>query len=169
VFKSCHFAGMGDTASAQSSTSRSLKVGGSGAGENLFEDCTVGIDTVTRTVANASLELTGATPRNVFRRCLFPIQGSAVGVLGILGTGSGCVDRFNLFDTCMFINNIASTSTQMDVLASFTTASPGGLLLYNRCVLVGITEYGDTNGLANSYIDGLTGAAATSGIAVKPS
>lgn len=167
LFENCHIAGMGDDASAQSTGSRSLKV--SGTGENMFVNCTIGIDTVTRTVANASLELASATPRNQFIGCTFPFQTSAAGVLGILGTGSGCVDRFQTFERCKFINNIKSTSTTMTVLVSLTSASPGGLLLFDRSVLVGIGEYGDTNGLANSYIDGLTGAAATSGIAVNPS
>ena len=52
--------------------------------------------------------------------------------------------------------------------ASFTTASPGGLLLHKNSTLVGITDFGDTNGLANTYIDSGTVTAATSGIAVNP-
>lgn len=170
-FGNCHIAGMCDTdaASAQSAGSRSLKVGLAGAGENVFENCTIGVDTVTRTQANASLELAGATPRNVFRNCLFPFVGSAAGVLGILGTGADCLDRFTLFDNCLFLNAIKSGSTVMTVLGSLTNAAPGGLMMFKQCILNGIGEYGDANGLANSYIDGFTGAAATSGIAVNPS
>lgn len=165
-FGNCHIAGMGDNESAQSAGSRSLKVTGS---ENVWENCTVGVDTITRTQANASLEFASGSTRNVFRNCWFPFQTSAAGVLGILGTGAACIDRFNLFDNCTFFNGIKSTSTTMTVLTSLTSASPGGLLLFKQCCLVGITDYGDTNGLANSYIDGFTGAAATSGIAVNPS
>lgn len=169
VFSDCHIAGMGDTASAQNANSRSLKIGSAGSGENMFVNCTIGLDTVTRTQANASVEFAGATPRNQFIHCTFPFQTSAAGVLGILGTGNECVDRWQLFDNCVFLNNIKSTSTAMTVLGSFTTASPGGFLLYKQCVLVGIGEYGDTNGLANSYVAGLTGLAASDGIAVNPS
>lgn len=166
-FGNCHLAGMGDDASAQSAGSRSLKI--SGTGENQFVNCTVGVDTVTRTQANASVEFASATPRNQFLDCVFPFQTSAAGVLGILGTGAACMDRFQLFDNCSFINSIKSTSTAMTVLASLTSASPGGLMLFKQCILLGIGEYGDANALANSYIDGFTGAAATSGIAVNPS
>lgn len=169
LFSDCHIAGMGDTASAQNANSRSLKIGSNGSGENMFVNCVIGLDTVTRTAANASLEFASATPRNQFIGCLFPFMTSSATVLGILGTGNECMDRFQYFDRCMFINNVKSTSTTMTVLTSFTTASPGGLCLHNRSVLVGITDYGDTNGLANSFVDGLTGAAATSGIAVNPS
>lgn len=167
-YENVNIFGMADAASAQNAGSRSLKIGSGGSGENTFVNCVIGGDTVTRTVANASLELAGATPRNRFINCVFPFQTSSADVLGILGTGNGCVDRFNEFRDCSFINNIKSTSTVMTVLASFTTASPGGLLLHKNSTLVGITDFGDTNGLANTYIDGGTVTAATSGIAVNP-
>jgi hypothetical protein len=169
AFKNCHIAGMGDNESAQSAGSRSLKIGSGGSGENLFEDCTIGVDTITRTQANASLELAGATARNVFRRCLFPFMTSAAGVLGILGTGNGCCDRSTIFENCIFDNAVKSTSTTMTVLASFTTASPGGLLLFNTpTVLIGITDYGDANGLANSFVRQSGASAATEGIGIAP-
>ncbi len=161
--------GMADAASAQNAGSRSLKVGAAGSGENSFLNCVIGGDTVTRTVANASLELAGGTPRNTFTNCTFPFMTSSATTLGILGTGNACVDRWNQFVNCRFINNIKSTSTAMTVLTSFTTASPGGLLLMTDCTLVGIGEFGDTNGLANTYIDGGTVTAGSSGIAVNPS
>lgn len=170
-FKNCHVAGMGDAESAVHAGSRSLKLGGSGAGENLFEDCTIGIDTGTkRTGANASLELTGGAVRNVFRRCLFPFWCSATSPLGILGTGNACCDRFNLFEDTVFTNAIKSGGgSAMAVLVSFTTAAPGGLLLFKRCPTVGVTAFGDTNGLANSYIDMPAPSASAGFIAVNPS
>lgn len=167
VFQNCHIAGMGDTASAQSAGSRSLVL--TGGGEHLFLNCAIGIDTVTRTQANASLEFAAATARNVFRGCYFPFQTSAAGVLGILATGNGSMDRHQVFENCMFINNVKSTSTAMTVLASCTTASPGGMLLFvGDQTLVGITDYGDTNGLANSFIRQSGTSAATEGIAIAP-
>lgn len=167
-YSNVNFGGMGDAGSAGDAGSRSLKIGSGGSGENTFDNCVIGLDTVTRTAANASLELAGGTPRNIFRNCVFPFMTSAATPLGIIGTGNACVDRFNLFERCAFINNIKSTSTVMTVLTSFTTASPGGLLLHKDSTLVGITDFGDTNGLANTYVDGGTVTAATSGIAVNP-
>lgn len=164
-----NFFGMADAGSAGDAGSRSLKIGSAGSGENTFDSCTIGGDTVTRSAANASLELAGGTPRNRFRDCIFPFQTSASTPLGILGTGAACIDRWNTFEKCSFINNIKSTSTTMTVLASFTSASPGGLLLHKNSTLVGITDFGDTNALANSYVDGGAPTAATTGIAVNPS
>jgi len=168
-FNRCHIAGMGDTTSAADAGSRSLKIGSSGSGENLFENCTIGLDTVTRAAANASVEFAGATPRNMFRDCVFPFMTSSATVLGILGTGNGCVDRFNQFTRCTFINAIKSTSTAMTALLSFTTASPGGMVIFKDCAMVGVTKFGDTNGLANSYIDMPAVSASAGGLMANPS
>lgn len=169
-FKNCHFAGMGDTASATDTGSRSLKIGSAGSGENVFEDCVIGIDTVARTVANASLELAGATARNVFRRCIFPFLATNAGVLGILGTGANCIDRINIFDDCLFANALKSTGITMTQIISFTVANPGGLIVLKKCMLVATTtKWGDTNGLANTFIDMPATSQASGGIGNVPS
>jgi hypothetical protein len=166
AFVGCHVAGMGDQESADDAGSRSVKITGE---ENLFSGCTIGLDTITRGAANASVEFASGTARNQFLNCTFPFMCDAASPLGILGTGAACMDRYQTFVNCDFINATGSTSTTMTVLTSLTNAAPGGILLFRQCVLVAIGEYGDTLGLTMSYIDGLTGAAATSGIAVKPS
>lgn len=145
--------GMADQTSADDADSRSLKIGSSGSGEHTFVDCVIGGDTVTRGAANASLELAGGTPRNTFLRCTFPFMCDAATPLGILGTGNSCVDRWNLFKDCDFYNAVDSTSTTMTVLASFTTASPGGSLVFRNCAVAGVTDWGDANAFANSYVD----------------
>jgi hypothetical protein len=167
-YNNVSFLGMNDAVSSADTGSRSLKISGT-VGENTFVNCEIGGDTTTRSAANASLEFAGGTPRNFFMGCNFPFQGSAAGVLGIVGTGAACMDRFQKFDRCTFINNIKSTSTTMSALTSLTSASPGGMIVMKDCTLVGITEFGDTNGLANTYVDGASVVAATSGIAVNPS
>lgn len=166
LFDNCHIAGMGDAASAQSAGSRSLKI--SGTGENMFVNCTIGIDTVTRTAANASVEFASATPRNQFVNCTFPFMTSASTPLGIIGSGTGNMDRFQYFDNCVFINAVQSTSTTISGLATLA-ASSGGLIVMKDCTLVGITEYGtDATSRGQVYIDGGTVTAATTGIAVNP-
>ena len=167
VYVNCQIKGMGDAASAADAGSRSLKLTGT-VGENHFSNCIIGGDTVNRSAANASLELAGATPRNRFSGCIFPFSGTAAGVLGILGTGAACMDHWALFDNCMFMNAIKSGSTQMTVLASFTNASPGGFLNFKDSPMIGITKYGDANGLANSYINMPAVSAAAGGLELNP-
>lgn len=165
-YQNVNFGGAADTASAQSTSSRSLKIGGSG--ENTFVNCTIGLDTVTRTVANASLEFASGTPRNTFRNCTFPFQTSSATTLGIIGTGAANMDRWQLFENCSFINNVQSASTTMSGLATLA-ASSGGLLLMKNSTLVGITEFGtDATSRGQIYVDGAAPTAGTSGIAVNP-
>lgn len=167
TFYNVFLGGIADAASAAGTSSRVLKL--TGSDENRFVNCQIGLDTVTRSVANASLEFAGASARNSFYNCMFPFMTSNAGVLGILGTGAGCMDRWQLFQKCQFINAIKSTSTQMTVLASLTNAAPGGLFVFEDCISLGITKFGDLTALANSYIDMAAVSAAAGGLAVNPS
>lgn len=165
-YKNVDFLGMGDAASAQSTGSRSLLLEGS---ESVFDDCIIGEDTTTRTVANASLEFkTANCKRNTFNRCFFPFMTSSATVLGIIVAAAGASDRWQRFNDCTFLNNIKSTSTQMTALATLAAAI-GGLLLFKNPTLVGITDFGsDATSLAQIYVEGPTTTAATTGIAVNP-
>lgn len=164
-YNNVNFGGMGDAASAQDTGSRSLKVTGS---ENTFVNCVVGLDTVTRTVANASLEFASGVARNTFIGCNFPFQTSASTPLGIIVSAASGIDRWQKFDRCTFINNVQSTSTTMAALATLP-ASAGGLLLMKDCTLVGITEFGtDATSRGQMYVDGGAPTAGSTGIAVVP-
>ncbi len=169
VFNNVVVQGMTDAASAADTGSRNLVVGGAGAGENEFINCIIGDDTIPRTVANASLELTGGTPRNIFTGCVFPeVDGAAGACLTVLGTGASCIDRYTLFTNCTFINSVKSGGTASAVLVSLTSASPGGLLVFQACDAIGFTKMGDTNALANTYVSNV-GGAATASLDVHPS
>ena len=159
------FGGFGDTASAQGANARALKVT---SGENTFVNCTVGLDTVTRTVANANLELASAAARNKFINCDFPMMTSSANSLFIVGTGAGSIDRWNKFQNSLFYNAVDSTSTNVSVVASLNAAA-GGSLVFNNCSAAGATKWGDAGALANSYVDNAAPTAATSGLAVNPS
>lgn len=164
AFINCDIEGMGDSTSATSATSRNLKLTG---GENYFNHCNIGLDTVTRTGANASVEFASAVARNYFEGCTFPFLSGDGATLGVIGTGASCMDRWQLFKGCVFVNCIKSGGSAMTVLASLTSASPGGLLAYHDCILIGITKFGDTNGLANSYSYGAVNSTANS-LAANP-
>lgn len=161
------FGGAGDAASAQSTTSRSLLITGT-TGENTFDGCEIGLDTVTRTVANASLEFAGGTPRNTFRGCNFPFQTSAGTVLGILAAAAASMDRWQKFDRCTFINNVGSTSTTMAAIATLA-ASTGGLLLMKDCTTVGVTDlFTDATTAGQMWIDGGAPTSDATALAVAP-
>ena len=154
------------TAAAQAG-GRSLKITGT-TGENTFRDCQIGLDTITRSAANASVEFAGGTQRNVFERCIFPALTSSAAALFGIAAGAAAMDRFQLFQDCSFINALKSTGIGMTAAFAFSNASPGGLVLIKSCTGIGITKWGDTNALANSYVDGGAPTAATTGIALNP-
>lgn len=154
MFQGCHIAGMGDTASAQSSTSRSLLISGS-TGENMFVNCTIGLDTQASNTTNASIELAGGTPRNQFINCLFPRYSSSTGTLIGVVAAASAIDRFTLFKNCTFLNGLKSGGATLS--AAFTmAASAGGMLVMDPlCMLVGISAFGtDATSLAQIFVGG---------------
>lgn len=165
-FTRCLFGGMGDATAAAQAGGRSLTI--SGGGENTFTDCQIGLDTITSSAANASLELLAATTRNFFRRCIFPRMTSSATTLMVKTAAAAAVDRFTIFDSCLFVNAIQSTSTQMTVAFSMVAAA-GGMMLLHGCESIGSTKWGDAGALAQMYIDMPLPTTATGGLAVVPS
>lgn len=164
VFYRVHVAGLGDTDSAADADSRDLKLGGSGAGENVFEDCVIGIDTIARGAANAHVEFTGGAVRNIFLRCVFASQASAGTPLSVIGSAASCIDRFNYFIDCIW-TNFGTTRTAVATLP----ASAGGTLVFVNPALFNVTGFGsDATTRGQALVMGPSGTAATTGISLAP-
>lgn len=168
-FSRVHFGGMGATAStggAAATTSYSLSFG-AGGDENFFQDCVVGLDTVQRTAANASVifQAGAGVARNLFQNCIFPMDGlNANTPYFIDASGVGCLDRDTIFRNCYFYNTVNSTGTQLSVGSLAPVAgSPAGTLVFDNCTGVGFTKWTATS--AFCYVTGpVTGAGTTAGI-----
>lgn len=146
-FDSVHFAGIGDDTAGDDTAARSLVL--SGAGECRFVDCTIGLDTVTRSTTNASLELTGSCDRNRFEGCLFPMFSDNAGVLFIKATTGNCYQRFVIFDGCMFLNAVDGSSTT--ITAGISNAGTGnGTVFMKDCWMRGATDMCST--YTNVYV-----------------
>lgn len=155
------FLGGGNATAAAQAGMRSLTV--AGGGENLFENCTIGLDTVVRaTNANASLEFLSGTPRNTFRDCTFQADVSVAGDVHVT-VGAGGIDRYVLFDRCAFINAVESGSTTMSA-AITANAGAGGAVLLREPISLGATAIATTGPV---YLTGNVPVATTSGIAIK--
>jgi hypothetical protein len=162
-YANCAFLGMGNaTGGAAQTGSRSLTVGAGGNGENTFTNCIIGLDTIVRSAANASLEFLGATTRNVFKDCIFPCDTSSASAVFVTCGASG-MDRWALFDNCAFLNTVDSGSTTMSA-AITANASAGGSIVVNGGIFLGATAVATTNGV---YVNGAVPAATTSSIAIK--
>lgn len=156
-----HFGGMGDTASAASTTSACISLVGSG-GEREFVNCTIGLDTVQRTGANSSLIVSAGTPRNSFRYCRFISDlSSGATAAAILTAPSASIDRWIEFDQCRFLNSVKSSGSAM--AQAFVMTASGGLVLVNNCGAAGITAW-ETSTSGFVYVTGAVPTFATSGI-----
>ena len=157
VFQRCHmFGNWNDDAAARSLV---LTSGTGNSGENFFDDCTVGMDTIVRTQASAILGLAGAqVPRNYFRNCRFNSWASAAGAL-MISAGASAIDRFVYFENCKFINFGTTLTSLMSI-----NATQNGKVLMENPVRFNCGNFGDT---ANTLITGAV-TVNTSGLGTAP-
>lgn len=142
TFDHVHFQGIGNATTGDDTAGRSLVL--TGAEENVFRNCTIGLDTVTRSAANASLELTGSCPRNRFINCDFPIFADNAGALWIKADTGNCYERFLKLENCEFMNPDGSSSTTLTIGFDLSTTGNGDIYMLN-CNWRGATD------LANNY------------------
>ena len=164
-FESIHFAGGGHATQAINGGASLLINGGS---ENLFHRCTIGVDTIAAATGMAGLVFaaTGGAARNYFRECHFSMYAGNAGAIFVEALGNSGLDRYHIFDNCLFSNLSATAMTQAFAIAGgFDPANKRFLL--KDCVLIGAGKWddGDT-GLVYGNMDDVTGAD-TSGTLVE--
>ncbi|KKL19886.1 hypothetical protein LCGC14_2460960, partial [marine sediment metagenome] len=137
-FENVHFAGMGNATPADETGASSLAL--VGAEENTFVNCTIGLDTIDRSTTNAELDIRSSSVRNVFRNCLFLSRADNNGHLFVKIDTVADLDRFVIFDNCMFINCIESGATLMLQAMSVHDAA-AGLVILKQCLLLGATNW----------------------------
>lgn len=163
-YKNCQMFGGGDATTAALAGMRSITVGGQG--ENEFEDCTFGLDTVTRaTNANATMEFIGGAGRNKFLRSVFQSYVSAAGDCHILEAGSGS-DRYNYFIDTILANAVDSGATTMSAAVLWNGGgSPAGGVIFDGGICVGATAVATTgpvySNLAQANAAGMIGVKLT--------
>ena len=160
AFVNCDIEGMGDSTSATSATSRNILL--SGGGENYFGHCNIGLDTIIRTNANASVELKGGTARNSFEDCTFLMWSSDGLQYFLYGTGASCMDRWVFFKGCNFMNAVKPAGGTACALAFVLPATANGQVNFDATSgLFGVTAIGDATTKALTYVSGGT---ATNGV-----
>jgi len=141
-FENVHFAGIGNATTGDDTAGRCVTL--TAGEENLFNDCTFGLDTVTRSAANALLEQTGSCPRNEYRNCRFNTFNDNAGALWVKMDTGNCYERYVNFINCFFNNPDGSSSTTMTIGMDLSTTGNGDINLIN-CNWRGATD------LANNY------------------
>jgi hypothetical protein len=148
-FYRCHFAGIGnDTQDAAGAYSLLL----SGAEENLFEECLIGLDTVARgTAANSEILFGSGATRNHFLKCKIITYAEAAGHQFVIAPASS-LDRWTLFEDCTFLNQptgVSSGTTMTEALDVTSGGSPNGAIFCKDCSFFGV---GDVEAAASGYV-----------------
>ena len=123
------------------------------------------MDTIARTAANASVKCTTAATRNIFEDCLFPVYATAATPLVFDMSATGSIDRYLLIRNSIIINSGSSTLTA--VIAS--TASPGGVAVFDNNTVVGAANYAASATDATVKVAGPVPNGHTSGVALSSS
>lgn len=155
-YKGVLFGGMGDATSIASVGSRVLKLGGgSASGENLFEDCIIGIDTQGRTAANANIEFSTGSKRNIFRRCYINMRAADTDPLFIISSGVNPLETWQIFDHCIFHNPYPHSSASLLAAVATLAANGNGRLIMEYCTRYGTTDWGtDATSNLQIHVDG---------------
>ena len=116
-----------------------------GAGENLFQHCTIGETTIQPTAAVFGLNMTADCMNNVFEDCLFVVSTAAAGYefVHIANDGLLC---YTLFKRCSFINAPDSAGGLTTITSAFTSgknlADYDGQVVLQDCYLTNASQIG---------------------------
>jgi len=102
-----------------------------GGEENTFDGCYIGLDTIARTAANASVRFAGQAARNIFRDCFFAMRATANSPLFIDAASANDIDRFVWFKNCMFHNAVKTSGTSLAEVASISATVNGAIIMQN--------------------------------------
>lgn len=125
----CQISGIGN-ATQDVSGARSLIL--DGCSETVFDNCYIGLDTISRATAVAEIELkstSSAVTRVNFNDCIINSMAGATGFLQVYAAAAGNVDRYVMFNNCMFMNAINSTASTMTNIMSLNASLGGTMIL----------------------------------------
>jgi hypothetical protein len=157
-FENVHFAGGGHAAQAIDGGA-SLKL--DGAEENLFKNCTIGVDTIDAGDGMMGILFDGEAHRNLFEKCTVRMRAGNGGAGWVEVVDATGIDRDNVFDDCLFLNNSATALTSGFVIPAGMGA-PRKILL-KKCTTLGATKldandrgvlYGDMNAVTGADLSG---------------
>lgn len=168
VIRRCQISGMGGAAGANDIASAySLTI--SAGQENVFEDCYIGLDTVTLGAQiNAQVYLSSAAARNIFKGCLFTTYTNHATNNQFLRIGASGIDRFVEFRDCFFLNPAGAALAGSTALTQAFTinAAPGGaVLLTGTTSGFGFTDWNSAD-TGNVIVANAAPTAGTSGLAL---
>jgi len=132
-FLNCHIAGIGDDLN-DIAGAYSLKL--DGAAECIFDDCTIGLDTIARgTAANSGVLVDTEATRNEFRNCRFIAQVEhATNHVHVRLADATSIDRYLLFKDCLFYYMSPNYAVGATGVMKLTAALTKGYIIVQRCM-----------------------------------
>ncbi len=134
AFEDMHIAGMGN-ATQVAAGGTSLKI--DGGAENVFRNCTIGLDTIGRdATTEGEIWLDGDATRNIFEDCLISAFISDIAYEHVVLEDATAIDRYVLFNNCLFYSISANNATPQDRIFEFKVD-----LTQGHVILTGGTGY----------------------------
>jgi len=166
-FYNVAFGGMGSANGAGQSGSYCIKFL-SGGGENLFEHCSIGLETEPRSTTNTSIWLAASAQRNQFRDCEFEAYATSTGMLYVK-VDAGALNGSTLkFTRCAFRNLKSATSGAQPAVTASVSSTANGDVYFDQCSTVAAkwaaaaTNVHVTGPAANGFSGGVFANAADS-------
>lgn len=156
------FFGGGNATGAAQAGMRSITIAGNG--ENEFDNCTFGLNTIDRNAANATLEFLAGNQRNIFRDAVFQMRATNAGAVHIKAL-TGALDREQVFTNPVLLNSIDSGATPITACCSVAADAGGAVVMLNPLAL----GAGKISAAGPVYVTGPVPNGGTSGLAVAAS
>lgn len=158
-FQNVHIAGIGHATMSASGAS-CLSISGS---ENVFRNCTIGLDTVDWDADAACLRFASSASRNSFEDCLFDAYITSTSFTHVV-VGSNGVDRGTYFKNCLFMAKSTNKAVAQASVFSIPAISQGAIILQNSKAFSdgGAVDW-DSNNRAIIWNDSVAAAASAGG------
>ncbi len=162
-FENIHFAGIGN-ATQDAAAAASLLL--NGAEENLFRNCTIGLDTAGRgTALNWELAFDGLATRNRFEDCKFTSLTETATHVFVKEIDTSGTDRVTIYKNCEFINFSSNDGFDMTQAFDLTAGGPTRHHLLINPVALNVLNW-ETSASGLLHIIGQSSMGATTGLAV---
>jgi hypothetical protein len=131
-FGNIQFGGMGAAAGAAVATSYIIYL--NGGGENTFEHCSIGLETIQRDAANASVIVRNGAQRNTFVDCQFPMAASDTDPLWVDVNATNALNGSTMtFRRCLFRNLLNISSAATPAVVTVVAADANGTVYFDQC------------------------------------
>lgn len=131
-FWNIQFGGMGNQVGADRAGSYIIYL--NDGDENLFEHCSIGLETVQRGAANASVKVANGSQRNTFRDCQFVMAADQTSPLFVDASASNALNGSSLtFWRCAFRNLVNITGAAQPAVTASVAADVNGTVFFDQC------------------------------------